>query len=253
MPRIYLSNDASDVSGYKLAYVDMRSPATTAKTATATTTTASGDDIQVTDAAGGTALKWITKPLLAAATLVTAVHANLWCKETSAAANCGPAVNLYPYTSGSEGSVFLDDDAYQTEITTSIAAVRYTTVAASSTILAAGDRLVIKVFVSNAGLTMGAVTGGFVFDYDGPTAGADGDSWIDILEDFRVSETQVFNGALPFKAGFSTGLLVGMQGAFQRGIDAGLYTADAKVRSALDSIQYELNLQSPRSSLSTPA
>ncbi len=251
MPRVYLSNDTSDVSGYKLAYVDMRSPNTTALTATATTTTGSGDDIQVTASAGGSALKWITKPIGAAVTLATSVQVNIWAKETSAAANTTIAVNLYPYASASEGSVFLDDDANTTELTTSIAAVRYTTAAVTSQAFAVGDRLVIKLFASAVG-TMGAVTGGLVVDYDGPTAGADGDSWIDIVEAFRVNETQTGSGATPFRTYESTGMLTAMIDNMQRGVDIGLYSIDSSIRSAIDTCTFERNLLSPRSAVTTP-
>ncbi len=250
--RIYLSNDASDVSGYKVAYVDMRSPNTTALTLSTTTTTGSGDDIQCTATAGGTALKWITAPFGSAKTLVTQVFCNLWCKETSAAANCGPSIELYPYSASTEGSVFLDDDALQTEITTSFAAVRWMTVAATTTDFAVGDRLVIKVYVSNVGLTMGAVTGGFLFDYDGPTDNADGDSWIDIQEDFRVNKKQYGASTNLTVPGISTGKLQSMITALNDGVTMGYFPMNCTIRKAIDQLQFEQNTLSPRNSQTIP-
>ncbi len=251
MPRVYLTNLASDVAGYKLALVDMRNPSSTALVTSATTTTGSGDDIQCTDTAGGTALKWITKPFQAAVTLATKAFLNIWAYEATAAANCNVACNLYPYTT-SEQAIFLDDDSIQTELTTSAAAQRYATVAVTSQAFAIGDRLVLKLFASNAGLTMGAVTGGLVVDYDGPTPGADGDTFIDILENFRVSETQFGSGATSYKQFGSEGRFTSMIDAMQFGVDAGYYGLNSTVRSAIDTCWFERGLLAPRYTPTTP-
>ncbi len=245
MPRIYLSNDASDVSAtYKQAYVDMRSPNTTALTLSTTTTTGSGDDIQATDTAGGNALAWITPPLGAAVTLATKVFINIWAKETSAAANCTVAVTLTLYTAAAESTVFLDDDAFTTELTTSFAANRYASTAVTSQAFAAGDRLVIKIYASAVG-TMGAVTGGFLVDYDGPTEGSDGDSYLDIQEPFRVNKMQFGAGTAPLDPSSSDGHLT-------RGIDTlndyvgrKFFPMNCTIRKAIDQLTFERNLLSP--------
>ncbi len=251
MPRIYLSNDVSDVSGYKQAYVDMRSPNTTALTLSTTTTTGSGTSIQCTDTAAGTALKWITPPLGAAQTLVTKVFCNIWAKETSAAANCTVSIQLFPYAAASEGSVFLTDTAYTTELTTSFACQRYITAAATSQVFAATDRLVIKLFIINVG-TMGAVTGGALVDYDGPTENADGDTYIDIQEDFRVNKKQfgaITNITQPY---ISAAKLNGMIGNLNEIVTAGYAPMNATIRKSIDQLQFELNNLAPRNSQTIP-
>lgn len=251
MPRIYLTDLASDVSGYKLALVDMKNPSSTALVTSVTATTSSGDNIPATDTSGGTALKWITKPLLASVTMVTKVFVNAWIKESNASANAGVGIALHPYTADSEGSVFLDANG-TVEAGTTIGAERFLTAAATSQAFAAGDRLVIKLQAVAVG-TMGA-SQTLTIDYDGPTAGADGDTWIDILEDFRVNETQLKNGTTPLlpRGGNAIGNLLAMQEHIQRGIDYGFYTTDAKVRSALDLLQYEINIAAPRTAISVP-
>jgi hypothetical protein len=251
MPRIYLTNLASDVTGYKLALVDMKNPSSTALVTSVTNTTGSGDNIQATDTAGGTALKWITKPLVAAATLVTKVHASIWAKESNASANAGLGLNLYPYSAASEGSVFLDHND-TVEAGTTISAHRFLTAAATSQAFAAGDRLVVKLFVVAVGTMGGSQT--VTIDYDGPTQGADGDSWIDILEDFRVDEVQLQSGASTlYAAGMSAGKLLELRDAFDYGVDRGLWTSAAQIRAARDLVQFELNKICPRTAITIPA
>ncbi len=252
MPRIYLSNDASDVAGYKQAYVDMRSPNTTALTLSTTTTTGSGTSIQATDTAGGTALKWITPPFLTAKTLVTQVFCNIWAKETSVAANCTVSIQLFPYSAASEGSVFLTDTAYTTELTTSFLAQRYTTVAATSQAFAAGDRLVIKLYIINVG-TMGAVTGGALIDYDSPNENTDGDTYIDIQEAWRVNKPQFGAGTAPINPGPSTGYYTKAIDTIRDAMGLGLFTTDAKITCAIDQLTYQRNLTSPVTKQATPA
>jgi hypothetical protein len=244
MPRIYLSNDVSDVTGYKQAYVDMKSPITTALSNSATTTTASGTSIQATATAGGTALKWITAPLGAATTLATIGFVNIWAKETNASGNCTVSIQLFPYSAAVEGSVCLTDTAYTVELTTSYVAQRYATAAVTSQAFAVGDRLVIKIFIINVG-TMGALTGGALVDYDAPTEGVDGDTYIDIQEPFRVNKQQFGAGTAPHDPAVSTGYCTNMINVLNEGIAHGYYPMNAQIRAAIDSVTYERNLLSP--------
>ncbi len=245
MPRIYLSNDASDVAGYKQAYVDMRSPNTTVLATSATTTTGSGDDIQCTDTAGGTALAWITAPFGAAKTLVTQVFCNVWAKEATAAANCCPAITLTLYTAAAESTVILDDDALATETSAvSTLANRWMTAAVTSQAFAAGDRLVIKLYASAVG-TMGAVTGGLVISYDSPTENTAGDTYIDIQENFRVNKFQYGAGTAPIVPALGDGFFTRGIDAFNDGVNFGFYPMNATIRSAVDALTFQRNLLSP--------
>lgn len=201
MSRIYLTNLPSDVSGFLLALIDERSPSSTALVTSVTNTSASGDNIAATDTAGGTALKWITKPMLAD-TIIPAelVFLNTFAKESAAGANAGLGLRLAEYTS-SEQAAFLDFNN-SVELGTTMILRRLVTTAASVTTIDAGNRLAIHLDVIAVG-TMGAgetVT----IDYDGPTEGADGDTYIDVPVLIRVSEQQIGSGTspLPLVAGF---------------------------------------------------
>jgi hypothetical protein len=207
MARVYLTNLQSDVSGYLLALVNMRNPNPPSSVATAVTdTTNSGDNIQMTGTSGGSTLKWITVPVLSAfSILAKAGKTNFWIKESNAANNAGPGVDIIVYHAGSEGSV-INTHTYKstTEAGTSIG-VDTGIISASSTSVAAGDRLVFKMMVDAAGGTMAAASSGFTFDYDGATEGSDGDSFIDFNEPIRVNSQQIPLVSKPIVAGFGRG------------------------------------------------
>src|ERR1043165_4345927 len=87
--KIYLTNIASDVSGYKLALIDERNPGATSTVATALTSVAAGSHSLTGQGTtnsmlltkGGSAAKWITKPFKNAITIPnTRISANYWAK-----------------------------------------------------------------------------------------------------------------------------------------------------------------------------
>ena len=206
MSRIYLTNLLSDVAGYKLALIDQRSPESTALATSITGTTASGTDIQCTDTSGGTALKWITKPMLEAVSVsATAMFINFWAKESNALANTGMGCKMLLYTAGAESTVFGGFAASAAELTTTSARTFdgcvYGTSNLTAQTVAAADRIVLKPYVNNVG-TMApgyAVT----LAYDGPTEGADGDSFVEVNEVLRVNERQLKSGTMATATGVS--------------------------------------------------
>lgn len=239
MARIYLTNLDSDVSGYKLAMVNQRSPITTALTASITGTTASGTRIQCTDTSGGSNIAWITKPFLADVALsATPMFLNIWGGESNAAANANVYVELQEYASGAEGAQGgIAGHAPNAELTTTTATRNaYVTTALTATTIDAGNRLVIKLFVANTG-TMApgyAVT----IDYDGPTEGADGDTFIEVNESIRTNERQMRTGSYPTATQLSPAF-------YQQIIDGLNAVNDAQViditafQSVLDDLGYE--------------
>lgn len=240
MAKIYLTNLPSDVSGYKLALVDTRNPNPSLATAV-TNTVASGTSIQMTATAGGTALKWITKPIAAAVT-IPAVSALIsgWALESNAAANASIGFGVYKYdvsaSSPLAASPFISY-ANATELTTSIASRRAGASAGTSTDFDAGDRIVIQANVVNVGTMGGSRT--VTMDFDGPTDAADGDTWVDVPATFRVSERQLMTGSVPTQPGWT-------KGSFQEVIDRinGLvaskqFSADSTVQKFLDDMAAE--------------
>ncbi len=209
MAKIYLTNLASDVTGYKLALVDQRSPTSSALATSVTTTTAGGDDILATITEGGTELKWITKPFLAdVAFAAEPWFYNIWAKESNAAANATAGFTVHEYTT-SEQAAFLDKD-HGSEATTTIARMSGVSGNATATTVDAGNRLVVKLEAVAVG-TMGA-SQTLTIDYDGPTAGADGDTYVQCNEAIRLSERQLLSGTYPAVPGLGVGF-------YQNGID----------------------------------
>lgn len=148
--------------------------------ATSVTSTVTGptSGVQVTDTAGGTALKWISPPLAAPVTIASTVTLSGWAKESATTANAGLQVTLHRYTT-SEQSSFLNTE-HGTELGTTIAQ-RSWTAAPTSTNFLRGDRIVVKWWINDAGGTQasGATA---TLDYNGPTASADGDTLVTFTE-----------------------------------------------------------------------
>ncbi len=246
--RIFLTNLASDVSGYKLALVDMRNPNLPATVASTTTNaTSSGSNIQQTATAGGSAVQWITRKLAVAVSLgaVTGekVQYNMSGKESGAAVNAGLQVRLAKYTGGVEGSSLLtDSDA--TELGTAQGPNMWTSSGSyTSTSFAVGDRLVINPYITNVG-TMAA--GSVIMDYDG-AAGGDGDTYIEVYPVLQVSQAQIGSGTTPGVTSksvsyFMEGVLY-LNGADPGSTSGGWLSDDTTVRAAINEAQAQANLE----------
>lgn len=220
--QVWLSNDDSDISGYKVAYIGTRSPnaSSTVSTAiTGTISTAAGS-VAMTATSGGTAVKWITAPFSADVVVAGSVAGNFWGIESSASANAGIGLQLAEYTT-SEQSAFMGVSVGY-ELTTSARQNQFTRFPAAlgtqsdgsvftSTTIEAGNRLVVLPIVVNIG-TMGA---GFAvtMDYNGATAGADGDTFIELTETILPNRVQLpASGASPsFAGGPSVVALTGLR------------------------------------------
>ncbi len=151
----------------------------TAAVTSATSSVSSGTKIQCTKTAGGTAVKWISPPFAANATVSGTVTFNLWAFEAAANNNCGIRMELVKWSAGVEGSVFASATfGAPTELTTSDA-VKNWTVAPTSTNFAVGDRIVAYVYIVNVG-TMG--NGTVTMTYAGITAAVTGDSYFQLNE-----------------------------------------------------------------------
>lgn len=179
--KIFLRSTSSDLAGYQEALVT----AGAALTTSITNTTSGGTDIQVTVSAGGATVAWISKPLVSGFTLSGSVTCNLWGLESATQANASFRCRLYKY-SGSEGAALVTPQS-ASELSTS-AAVKNFSATPTSTAFAAGDRIVVKVFLENCGSTSGCPTGTMgasrtvTMNYNAGTGGANGDTWAQINE-----------------------------------------------------------------------
>lgn len=146
----------------------------------------------ITTTSGGTWISlgyWATKPLVGFS-LTGAVTFNLRGLESNAQANASLGMRIYKYSNGTLGSS-LGQASATVELTTSQTTVTGS-VTPTTTTFNAGDILVVEIGVINIG-TMGSgrtVT----FFYDGPTAGASGDSYFTITPNItrhrRVQNTE---------------------------------------------------------------
>jgi len=236
MSKIYLTNLDSDVTGYKLALVDQRNPFSTALATSVTTTTSSGDDIVVTATEGGTELKWITKPFLAdVAFAAEPWFYNIWAKESNAAANATAGFTLAEYTTSAQAA-FLDKD-HGTEAATTIARLNGISGNATATTIDAGNRLIIGLEAVAVG-TMGA-SQTLTIDFDGPTAGADGDTYVQCNETIRLAERQLKNGTYPVLPGAGVGFYENIIDGLNGAIAGKVVSQEPALTILLDELAFE--------------
>lgn len=198
---IYLSNDTADVSGFLKAYMGYPSPnASTTLSTAVTEATVSGTSIQMTLTSGGTAAKWITVPFKADVVIQGAVITNFWGKESAATTNVQMGLQMAEYTTSAQSAFFASSagtealtTTSQTEWAKNPAAVE-TGGLYTATTIDAGNRLILLPYIYNIG-TMAA--GRMTFDYNGSTAGADGDSFVTLTEVIRANQSQAAAGTTP--------------------------------------------------------
>jgi len=153
-----------------------------------TTTTASGTNIGVTTSAGGQALTWFSEPMPEGLTLTGTCTVNIRGLEAAATVNAGRGILIErTNTAGTvQASIVADTTVPATiaEYTTTDAANAAFAPTVTSNTFAVGDRIKVTLKVRNAG-TMAANASGVTNSYNGPTAGAQGDTYITFSQDFR--------------------------------------------------------------------
>lgn len=173
---LYLRNAASDLAG---AGRKLLSPTRgAASTTLVTNTVAGGNDLQVTQTAGGQVLEWLSGPLNPV-TISGAISVAIRGLESATAANAAAGILIQRASpSGAVLSTIVpitSIPAASNEYTTADTA-KTATVTPTSTTLAGGDRLRIVLYVrAAAGVTMGGART-VTNSIDGPTAGAAGDT-----------------------------------------------------------------------------
>ena len=140
---------------------------------------AGGTQIQWTKTLGGELLEFISPPLSAGFTLSGTMTFNIWALEFNMAANCGGRARVFKYSGGVETEVGGGPYDDGVEFGTSNGVFNWTG-APTSTAFAAGDRLIVKYYITNVG-TMGD-NFDCTLNYAGVTAGASGDTYFQINE-----------------------------------------------------------------------
>lgn len=188
--RIWLTDEDSDISGYRVARIGSRSEA--ASHVRSVTNTAAGptSGIQITRTAAGTALAWLTPALDGTDLTAAAWQFHVWALESAALANVALRFQVYQYSNAEAGTALLDDNS-GTELPTTTQDYARTTGVATVTTMADRDRLVIKILLDDA--TAGSMATGYTatVSYNGLYANAEGDSWV------QCPDTLALTAALP--------------------------------------------------------
>lgn len=138
---------------------------------------------QFTKTAGGAVQTWYTPPL-DAVTIVSSVTFNIWAMESAIQANAGLTAELLrANASGAVQSVIAAVHVPSNELGISMQGWSWT-VEPVQTALSLGDRLALRLHLDDAGGSMATNRQAFA-SVGGPTAGAEGDSWVQLLEDIR--------------------------------------------------------------------
>ncbi len=174
--RLLMHDAGGDIAGYQATDTALGPGLTSA----VTNTSGGPATLQWTRTAGGTLLKWISAPLASAVTISGSVTFNTWARESSNNANAAVSASVHRYTSSEQAAFITVSDA--NELGTSISQRTFTASGYTPTAFAAGDRIVVKWWITDpAGKTMRggrAVTA----DYDGATAGVDGDTYVQFAQ-----------------------------------------------------------------------
>jgi hypothetical protein len=176
--RLYFRNiDAPSSIGTTLRYMaGGRGASVVTNTVTLTN---GGNNIPWTITAGGTAARWVSPPVPAGGfTLDGNITFNAWARESNNNDETTIGFRVYKLSGGSESEVSGSPFSFGTELTTTVSAKNWTG-NPGSTAFAAGDRIV---FVPIAIATTTMTTGSADFTTNGGTAGASGDSYIELTE-----------------------------------------------------------------------
>jgi len=147
--QLFMHEVTSPVVGYRYATSTVGQGTVTSVTRSVAGPTSG---VQLTKTAGGPVLVWISPPLSAATTISGAVAVNAWAKESSTTCNCGLQVTLQKYSNGAESAAFLNS-MRGVALTTTFSQQNWSATP-TSTSFAAGDRIVVKWWISDAGGTM---------------------------------------------------------------------------------------------------
>lgn len=235
MKQIFLTADPSDLSGYLLASIGSRSPnATSTPSSSVTDAEDSGTAVPITVTGGGTALKWITPPLKNAVTIAGSIFASFWGKESNAAANCSLGFTLAEYTT-SQQSVFCTA-GHATELGTTDAVRTFTRIPAdasayTSTVIEAGNRLVIIPVLTNVG-TM-AASNTVTSYYNGSVNGALGDTYLILTEELLPTTTQQ-PAPGPIGSGYANELISKINAL----VASGLISGEAQANDIVNMLAY---------------
>jgi hypothetical protein len=174
--KLFLRNTA--LNGIGSTYLDMLTTAGAGIDTIVVDTAASGTEIQWTVSSGGAVRQWVSQPVAVAFTLTTC-DVSIWALESNMNANCGGRFRLFKRESnGTEtelgGGPFNDGVEFGT-VATEMAWIGNVT----DTAFAVGDRILLKLYITNIGTMAGAFSCTLSFN---AADAATGDSFLNLNE-----------------------------------------------------------------------
>lgn len=187
---VSLGTNASKLDGTASGWFAPESLSLTRGTAagSVTTSTVAGTTLGVEVDGGGFPKHFISPPLDQDVTISGTVTFNVWMAESNMAANVGAQVVIERINSqGAIVSTVVNHEK-ATELPVTTRAAQNWTATPTSTAFLKGDRIRVRVAGNDGGGTMAS---GYTFSFaqDGPTAGADGDSYVTFTETFGFLRT----------------------------------------------------------------
>ena len=174
------ANQAGTNVGWHAALLSTTAGADASVFTTVTTVAGPTAGLEFDDGAGTAANEWVSYPLAADVTISGTVTFNFWAQEASMNANAGMQCRI-DREDGSGILTTIVNSEKGTELGFSGSnTVQNWTAAPTSTACKRGDRIRVVVLVNDVG-TMGT---GFLctMNFNGPTAAANGDSWVQFTE-----------------------------------------------------------------------
>jgi len=131
-------------------------------------------------------MSWMSDPVSADVTISGTITFNAWALESSMSANYGLGCRVWRVPADASALIQIVNSLRGIELGTA-AAVQNWTAAPTSTALQKGDRLMVAYGYDDIGTSSAGFT--VQFHYDGPTAAADGDTYITFNETFSFMTT----------------------------------------------------------------
>ena len=173
---------ASNVGWYPRALATTRGPSLTSDTGGTVTGPTAG--VELFSSPWSAAYEFISPPIDADVTISGAITGNLWSLESSMNANAAINFAVYKVDRATGVQTLIVKSARTVELGTSAAVANFTATPGAGVACSKGDRLRVLVFADDASGVNMATGFTFTLGYNGPTAAANGDSYVTFTETF---------------------------------------------------------------------
>lgn len=197
---------------------------------TSTVSTVAGPTSGLEMIDGSLPIEWLSEPFAADVTISGTITLNVWMSENNMSANVGAQVIIERLDSiGAIVSTIANTES-GVELPVTTRSAQNWTVTATSTNMLRGDRVRVRVLGNDVGTMASGFN--FNFSYGGPTAAADGDSWVQFNENITFETADPTGSTLYLTTASASSLtsasIIKRKAALSRGAAAAkLYTESA--------------------------